>query len=109
MKPKTKTLLSFLHVLSWVAFVGLAIKAGCFLISSIVSIKNPVASNELYNDTDRSAYWQPNFWNYSVIVWYKILLYATQACVALLLTRLLSRQNITPHFHADVATLLQQD
>src|SRR5678816_921184 len=51
MKPKTKTLLSFLHILSWIAFVGLAIKAGSFLISYIVSIKNPVASKDLYNDT----------------------------------------------------------
>ena len=78
MKPKTKTLLSFLHILSWIAFVGLAIKAGSFLISYIVSIKNPVASKDLYNDTGLSAYRQLNFWNYSVFVWYKILLYATQ-------------------------------
>jgi len=100
--------LSFLHILSWIAFVGLAVKAGSFLISYIVSIKNPVASKDLYNDTGLSAYRQLNFWNYSVIVWYKILLYATQAYVALLLTRLLSRLNITRPFHADVATLLQR-
>jgi len=71
--------------------VGLAVKAGSFLISYIVSIKNPVASKDLYNDTGLSAYRQLNFWNYSVFVWYKILLYATQAYVALLLTRLKAR------------------
>jgi len=108
MKLKTKTLLVVLNILSWLAFVGLAIKAGSFLISYCVSLVNPIASKDLYNGTDLSAYRQQNFWNYTLIVWYKILLYATQAYVAMLLTRLLSSVNISRPFNENVATLLQR-
>jgi len=108
MKPKTKVLLIGLNILSWLAFAGLAIKAGSFLISYFVSLGNPIASKDLYNGTDLSAYRQQNFWNYTLIVWYKILLYATQAYVALLLTRLLSSVNISRPFHANLAIMLQR-
>jgi hypothetical protein len=108
MKIKTKTLIVVLHILSWLAFIGLAVKAGSYLISYIVSMGNPIASKDLYNGTDLSAYRQQSFWNYTMIAWYKILLYATQAYVALLLTRLLSIMNISRPFHANVAILLQR-
>src|SRR4030095_3527457 len=108
MKPKTKVILVVLNILSWLAFVGLAIKAGSFLISYSVSLGNPIASKNLYNGTDLSAYRQQNFWNYTLIVWYKILLYATQAYVALLLTRLLSSVNISRPFHPNLAIMLQR-
>ena len=108
MKSKTRVLIIVSHILSWLAFVGLAIKAGSFLISYSVSLGNSIASKNLYNGTDLSAYRQQNFWNYTIIVWYKILLYAIQAYVAFLLTRLLRSLNISRPFHPDVPGLLQR-
>ena len=108
MKPKAENLLIVLNILSWIAFVGMAIRAGSFLVSYVVSIGNPVASKNLYNGTDYSAYRNQSFAHYTFIVLYKVVFYAMQAYVAYLLTRLLSKLNISRPFNTDVAALLQK-
>ena len=108
MKPKAENLLIVLNILSWIAFVGIAIKAGSFIISYIVSIGNPIASKNLYNGTDYSAYRDQSFAHYTFIVLYKVAFYVMQAYVAFLLTRLLSKLNISRPFSTDVAALLQK-
>ena len=108
MKSRTENLLMVLNILSWIAFVGIAIKAGSVIISYFVSIGNPIASKNLYNGTDFSAYRQQGFGHYTLIVLYRVLFYVMQAYVAFLLTRLLSNLNISRPFNTDVAALLQK-
>ena len=108
MRSKAENLLIVLNILSWIAFVGIAIKAGSVIISYVVSIGNPIASKNLYNGTDFSAYRELSFGHYTFIVLYRILFYVMQAYVAYLLTRLLSNLNIAKPFNAEVAELLQK-
>jgi hypothetical protein len=108
MKSKTENLLMVMNVLSWIVFIGIAIKAGSVIISYFVSISNPMASKNLYNGTDFSAYREQSFGHYTFIVLYRILFYAMQAYVAFLLTRLLSSLNISRPFNPDVAGLLRK-
>ena len=55
---------------------------------------------------DLYAYRQQGFGNYTFVVAYKVILYITQAYIAFLMTRLLSRINISKPFNADVVKLM---
>ena len=53
------------------------------------------------------AYREQSFVNYSFVVGYKVLLYIIQAYIAFLMTRLLSKLNISRPFNTDVVKLMQ--
>jgi len=108
MKKHTPAILTVLHILAWIAFIGLLIVAGSYIISYMVSIGNPVASKDLYKGMDLSAYREQSFLNYSLIVAYKVMLYLVQAYIAFLVTRLLSKLNINRPFSDDVVELMQK-
>jgi hypothetical protein len=108
MKSKTENLLKVMNFLAWVVFIGLMIVAGAIIISWFVSIGNPQAAKNLYKGMDLSAYRQQSFMHYTFVVWYKVMLYITQAYIAFLMTRLLSRLNISKPFSADTAILMQK-
>ena len=108
MKSKTEKLLTIMNILAWVVFIGLLIKAGSIIISYFVSISNDEAAKNLYRGLDLSAYKHQNFWHYTFLVGYKVILCVTQAYIAFLLTSLLTRLNISKPFNADVVKLLQK-
>jgi hypothetical protein len=97
-----------MNILAWVVFIGLMIKAGSVIISYFVSIGNDEAAKNLYRGMDLYAYKHQNFWNYTFLVGYKVMLCITQAYIAFLLTSLLTRVNISKPFNADVVKLLQK-
>src|SRR3954463_9592932 len=108
MKLKTTTLLRALHVVAWVMFIGLMIRAGAVVTSYIVSIGNPVAAKDLYMGMDLSLYRDFSFPHYTLLVLYKVLLFSMQAYIAYLITSLLSKINISKPFSTDVAGLMQK-
>jgi hypothetical protein len=108
MKVKTENLLKVMNVLAWIVFIGLSIVAGSIIISYFVSIGNAQAAKDLYKGLDLYAYRQQSFANYTFIVGYKVLLNITQAYIAFLMTRLLSRINISRPFSTDVVKLMQK-
>ncbi len=108
MKSKTEKLLPVMNVLAWIVFIGLLIVAGSILTSYIVSIGNPQAAKNLYNGLDLSAYREQSFMNYTFVAGYKIILLVIQAYIAFLMTRLLSRLNISKPFNSDVVKLTQR-
>src|ERR1700693_2546001 len=108
MKSKTENLLMAMNVIAWVVFIGLAIVAGSIIVSWFVSIVNPQAAKNLYRGMNLYAYRQQSFANYTFVVGYKVILNITQAYIAFLMTRLLSRLNISRPFNADIAQLMQK-
>ena len=108
MKSKTEKLLTIMNILAWIVFIGLLIVAGSIMICYFVSIRNPQAAKDLYKGMDLSAYRQISFGHYTFVVGYKVILYITQAYIAFLMTRLLSRLNIIRPFNAEVVKLMQK-
>lgn len=108
MKSKTENILWVMKILAWIVFIGLMVVAGSIVISYIVSIGNPHAAKDLYQGLDLSAYRQQNFANYTLIVAYKVMLYALQAYIAYLMIKLLSGLNISKPFSTDVVKLMQR-
>ncbi|MFY9243425.1 MAG: DUF2975 domain-containing protein [Polaribacter sp.] len=104
---KTEKILKFMHILSWIAFIGLCIKTGAVLISYMVSIGNPEAAKNLYLGLDLSEYYNYSFRQYTFIVSYKVALFATEAYIAYLVTKLLSTLNLEQPFNSKVQKLMQ--
>lgn len=108
MKSGSETLLKIMHVLAWVVFIGLMIKAGAVVFSYIVSITNLLASKNLYKGLDLSAYREHSFTQYTIMVVYTTTLYCMQAYIAFLMTKLLSTINISRPFNITVVTLMHR-
>jgi hypothetical protein len=108
MKSKTEKLLKLMHVLSWIVFVGLMIKAGSILISYLVSIGNEEASKNLFGGLNLWDYRNHSFTQYSLIVGYKILLFAFEAYIAYQIIKLLSKLNLEKPFNPRVQILMQK-
>lgn len=108
MKNTSELLLKIMRILAWFVFVALLIKAGAFLMSYGVSINNQEAANDLYRGTDLSRYERYSFVQYSLIVFYHIILYILQAYIALFVVNLIKNINLEQPFTIMVATILQK-
>ena len=104
----TDKILKFMHVLSWIVFIGLCIKTGAIILSYLISLENPEAAKNLFGGLDLYEYYQYSFKQYTFIVSYKIALYATEAYIAFLITKLLSGLNIAKPFNNNVQELMQK-
>lgn len=105
---KTKQLLQVMHIITWIVCIGLCIKIGAIVISYFISIGNPEAAKNLYLGLDLSEYYNRSFKQYTFIVSYKVGLYATEAYIAFLVTKLLSGLNLEKPFNINVQNLMQQ-
>ena len=104
---KTEKILKTMHILSWIVFIGLCIKTGAILISYFVSIGNPEAAKNLYAGLDLSEYYNHSFRQYTFIVSYKVALFATEAYIAYLVTKLLTSLSLEKPFNIEVQKLMQ--
>ena len=105
---KTKKLLKIMHVIAWLVFIGLLIRAGTIITTYLISIGNEQASQNLFDGLDLSAYRNHSFTQYSLIVGYKVLVYGIEAYIAFLITKLLSKLNLEAPFNLNVQRLMQK-
>ena len=104
---KTKRILKIMHVIAWIALIGLSIKAGGILISYFVSLVNEGAAKDLYKGLNLIAYKQHSLIQYTIIVGYRFLQFSLQAYMAFLVIKLLSNLNIQRPFNANALKLMQ--
>lgn len=104
MKNRTRTqqILVVMHVLAWVAFIGLVIKTGALLTSYGISWINPGAADDLYRGLDLSNLREFSFWQYSQSVSFLIAFDAMRAFVMFLVIRTLSKVNLVSPFTREV-------
>lgn len=105
---KTEKLLKIMKFFSWFAFIGLMIKAGAILVTYLLSINNAEFSKDLYEGMNLFEYRNYSFIQYTFIVGYKILLFATEAYIAYLVIQLLRKLDIKQPFNLDVQQFMQQ-
>ena len=96
---KSKNILKIMYVFAWLAFIGLYIQTGAIIFSYLVSLNNPEASKNLFGGLNLSEYYNYNITQYSVIVFYKVLLYAVEAYIAFILIKLLKDLDIKNPFN----------
>ena len=104
---KSKNILKIMYVFAWLAFIGLCIQTGAIIFSYLVSLNNPEASKNLFGGLNLSEYYNYNITQYSVIVFYKVLLYAVEAYIAFILIKLLKDSDIKNPFNQSVSDLMK--
>jgi hypothetical protein len=107
-KTRTEQILAVMHILAYVAFVGLLIKTGAILISYGVSCVNPEAAKNLYKGEDLYNLREFNFWHYSLSVSFMAAFSGMKALVAFLVINALSKVNLMNPFRIDVALILER-
>lgn len=105
---KTEKILKIMKFFSWFAFIGLLIKTATILVTYILSINDAEISKNIYEGMNLFEYREYSFTQYSFIIFYKILLYATEAYIAFLVIKLLRKLNIKQPFNTDVQKFMQQ-
>ena len=106
-KTRTKTILAIMHVLAWVVFVGLMVKAGAILVSYGISMISPQTGQLLYQKQDLSALRISDVFQYSVAALLRVAVAAMEALIALVVIRILSSVNLQKPFTADIIRRLE--
>jgi hypothetical protein len=104
---KTKRILKIMHIIAWIAFIGLSIKVGAIIISYFVNLSNEGAAKDLYSGMNLVAYKKHSLTQYTIIVAYRLLQFSMQAYMAFLVIKLLSNLNIQRPFNANALKLMQ--
>jgi hypothetical protein len=107
-KTRTEQILMVMHILAWVAFIGLLIKTGAIIISYGVSCVNQVAARNLYMGLDLYDLRQFNFWQYTMSVSFLVAFSGMKAHVAFLVTKTLSKVNLKNPFTLEVSHILEK-
>lgn len=104
---KTKTILSIMNVLVWIAFVGLCIKTGALLFTFMMSLFwNPLAAGNLYLGLDLSQLFAYSQWRYISMMSLILFLSGLKAYFFFLVTRIFENINMAYPFSEGVSNLL---
>lgn len=106
MKPKK--VLNFLYYLSWMVFVGLCIKTGTLIVSYFISINKPEISGYLFGEINLSEYYDYSFSQYSLLLFYKIIVFALEAYIALQIIMLIKKLNLKKPFTGEVSKIMKK-
>ena len=108
-KPKTKTgqILSVLHILAWVAFVGYLIEAGSIIISYGVSCLN-LEGADLYKGLNLFNLRQYNFWHYTLYVSFMVAASILKSLTAFLVIKAIRSMSLKNPFTMEVAGKLEK-
>lgn len=108
MKSRTEQILTVMHVLCWIAFIGLLINAGAILVSYTISVAHPDAARDLYQGLNLHALRQYDFWHYTSIVSFKVVLLILEAVIAFLVIKVLTKIKLDHPFTTEVSQLLER-
>jgi len=107
-KTRTEQILTIMHILAWVAFVGFMIEAGAILVSYGISVVNPDAARNLYKGLDLYSLRQFNGWHYTGSVSFLVALSLMKAHVSFLVIKTLSNVTLMNPFTIEVAKKLEK-
>ena len=108
MKNRTEQILLVMHVLAWIVFFGLIIKAGAIIVSYVVSTSNAEGAKNLYRGMNLFAVQQFSFWQYTTLVSFMVAILFLEANIAYLVTRVLSKIKMTSPFTIEISKLLEK-
>ncbi len=106
-KTRTEQILTVMHILAWVACIGLMIEAGAILVSFGVSCVNPQAAKNLYQGLDLYRLRQVSFWHYTQAVSFMFALAGMKAYVVFLVIKTLAEVKLRNPFKIEVALKIE--
>ncbi|MEB2777262.1 DUF2975 domain-containing protein [Algoriphagus sp. D3-2-R+10] len=107
-KTSTEQILKVMQALAWIPFVAYGIETGAIIISFIISLNNPIASQDLYLGLDYSAIRDHSFWYYVCAVSLRISIPAMLCNVWILALQAIRKVNLSNPFQEYVALKLEK-
>jgi hypothetical protein len=109
MKSKTtKWIIILTKCITWVAFIGLCIKAGALMFTFIMSVFwNPGASKDLYLGLDLSELQSLSTFYYITLVWFVVATSGLKAFLFYLAVQIFQKINFEQPFNESMATLVR--
>jgi hypothetical protein len=107
-KTRTEQILTVMHILAWVAFIGFMIESGAILVSFGVSCVNPEGAKNLYEGLNLYDLRHFNFWYYTQHVSFMVLIPLLKSYVCYLLIQIVSKINLENPFTMEVANKLEK-
>jgi hypothetical protein len=109
MKSKTKPILRILHIVSWIIFIGLCVRAGAILYSFFVSLfLNTDGAKNLYAGLNLSSLFMYDRVQYCIVVSLIAFISALKAYVFYLVIKIFLKINFVHPFSDTVATLVSR-
>ncbi|MGC4099734.1 DUF2975 domain-containing protein [Ferruginibacter sp.] len=107
MKAGTKQILTVIHILAWVVFIGLCIKTGALLYSTFVSLFiNEAAIHKLYMELNLADLYHFDKGYYILIMLLIIFLSALKAFIFYLVIKIFLKINLVHPFSKEVYKLI---
>jgi hypothetical protein len=109
MNKRSDILLKIIHVLAWIAALGLCVKAGSILVSYGVSLYvNEAAAKNLYLGLDLSALREKGPFEYGFMVWSIVLIISAQALLFFTVIQIFQKINMAQPFHGTIRKLIER-
>lgn len=108
MKPKNQFVFSTVKVLFWIVFIGLCIKTGTLIFTSLYSLFKPIVAEDLYLGLNLSELLSYSRGYYIAIGSLIIALTALKAYMAYLVIRLLSKIDLKQPFNPEASNLISK-
>jgi len=109
MKANTKSILTTLHVIVWVIFIGLCIKTGAMIYSFVVSmIISTAATQNPHEGLNLSALYKYSDWHYIALVSLMIFISSLKAYIFYYLIQIFSKINLVHPFSEEVASFISK-
>lgn len=103
----TIQVLKLMKILSWLIFIGLCIKTGAIIVTSLMGILgNTLATADLYQGLDLSELFAYSKWYFIQIISLMVVLAALKAYIFYLVIKIFNNININRPFKLIVAKLL---
>ena len=109
MKQNTNQIFNIMYVMAWLIFIGLCVKTGSLLFSTIISIFiNPEASQDLYLGLNVIDLYDTNTWYYVSIMSLIIYILGLQAYIFYLVIKIFSKLNLVQPFSMEISKLISE-
>ena len=107
MKAGTKGILTVLHVVSWIIFIGLCVRAGAIMYTAFVSLYiNPGGSKNLYSGLNLTSLYDFSITYYMVITSLIIVITALKALIFYQVIKIFLKINYVTPFSPQIASLI---
>ncbi len=107
MKATSKGILSILHVISWIIFLGLCFKTGTLLFSSFFSVYvNPEGAKKLYLELNLSNLYDHDPVYYIIVTSLLVVITALEALIFYLVIKIFLKINYVHPFSKQIASLI---
>jgi hypothetical protein len=109
MKKQTKGIFIVLHVVAWIIFVGLGIKAGALIVSFIVSLADtPEATRNLYLQLNLSSLYNYDKGYYILVVSHMVIIAILKAFMLYQVILIFMKLNIVQPFSKEVSVYISR-